>query len=325
MTNIATTATVIDHSSDAAFRTWVAEIISTFTSVLTLVQTSDTGQINTSTVTRPGGTNASAGYAIFRFSDTLQATAPVFIRMDFGNAANATTQPQMWITVGTSTNGAGTITGTKTLTQTVVNPLAPTSTVTSCTSRYVCNMTLGYVGLAWKQNGLGSTNVFYGGFQIFRSNDTSGAPSGDSIQVLANGLPAVATFPTAMPPGNTNSTGFVQCLSYSTLLIYPPGPSNGNYWHSSGGESTSPLPFNIVSTAVGGNSQVFPVVYMSPVLSYSAYNCYGILAEQPIGSTFTTTLVGSTPLTFISVGQPWGAAYLGVVSTSAAGFNMLWQ
>lgn len=323
MANTATTSNVIDHTSDAGFRAWVSEIITTLTSTLTLVQTADTGQINTSTVTRPS-TNASAGYAIFRFSDTLQATSPVFIRMDFGTGSSAT-GPQFWITVGTATNGAGTLTGHVTLTQACTYPTTPSSTITAYSSRWVVNMTLGYVGLAWKQGGNGGTTTFWGGFQIFRSNDNTGSPTGDAIIMLTNGQPATATFPTSMPVGVTNSMGYVQCLSYLTNLVYPPTPSNGNLWFSSGGNSSAPLPFNIVSTAYNSNAQVFQLVYMTPVLAMSAFNCYGILNEETLGSSFSTALVGTTALTFLSIGQPWGSTYLGAVSTSAAGFCMLWQ
>jgi hypothetical protein len=322
MVNIATTATVIDHSSDAAFRTWVAEIITTLSTTLTLTQTSDTGQINTATVTRPASTNQSAGYAIFRFSDTLQSTSPIFIRIDFGNA-NSTTQPQFWVTLSNATDGAGTLNGSvKTLTQACLYPTAPSSTVTSYTSRYCVNMSLGYVGLAWKFGGNGGTTYFWGGFQIYRSNDSSGNPTGDAVMLIANSSPSTATFPTSMPSGTTSYMGYMQCMSFLTNQVFPTSsPSNGNMWTY----GTNAMPLGESSTASGSNFTALPVIYRTPQYAYSAFNFYGLLAEFPLGSTVSLAMIGSTPLTFISLGQPWGSSYLGQQSSSISTFAMLWQ
>lgn len=88
--------TAVAHSSDATFRTWVAEVIAQLLAV-GLTQTADTGQIDTATATRPG-TNTSGGYAIFRFNDTAHSTTPIFFKLEFGTASSAAV-PQMWITV----------------------------------------------------------------------------------------------------------------------------------------------------------------------------------------------------------------------------------
>jgi hypothetical protein len=52
------------------------------------------------------------GYRIYRMADSLQATAPVFMRLDFGSANAGTLIPNIWPTIGTGSNGSGTITGT---------------------------------------------------------------------------------------------------------------------------------------------------------------------------------------------------------------------
>ena len=44
-------------------------------------------------------------------NDALAATAPVFMRIDFGSNWNSQPCPGIWITIGTGSNGAGTITG----------------------------------------------------------------------------------------------------------------------------------------------------------------------------------------------------------------------
>lgn len=103
-----TNLAAIAHSSDADYRAWIIAFHAALTAV-GMVQTSDTGQVNTATVTRPA-TNTSNAYSIWRFDDTLQATAPIFIRFDFGTHASANI-PRIQLTIGTGSNGSGTITG----------------------------------------------------------------------------------------------------------------------------------------------------------------------------------------------------------------------
>lgn len=94
---------------DADFRSWGSGLSAQFAAV-GLVKTADTGQIDWSTVLKPSATVQQRGYEIWRFNDALQATKPVFIRIDFGSGAGASL-PGLWVTVGTGTNGAGTLTG----------------------------------------------------------------------------------------------------------------------------------------------------------------------------------------------------------------------
>lgn len=91
-------------TSDAVLRTQ----LTTFRDILVtcgLVQTSDTGQIDLATVTRPGGVGE-IGIFIFRFNDALQSTAPVFLRVRCYQFS-ATGCWGFTILVGTGTDGAG--------------------------------------------------------------------------------------------------------------------------------------------------------------------------------------------------------------------------
>lgn len=105
-------ALTLDNSSDASFRSW-GSAISAALATIGLVQTADTGQINWTTVTRPTANNAAQGYEIWRFDDTLQATRPVYLKIEYGagGASVAGAAPGLFLTVGSGTNGAGTITG----------------------------------------------------------------------------------------------------------------------------------------------------------------------------------------------------------------------
>jgi hypothetical protein len=62
--------------------------------------------------------NLNFGFQIWRFNDTLQATAPFFFKIEY---ANSTGFLQVTITVGNSTNGAGTITGAGVLPRVTIN------------------------------------------------------------------------------------------------------------------------------------------------------------------------------------------------------------
>jgi hypothetical protein len=312
----ASTSTVIDQTSDAAFRTWVAEIITQLVTTCGVTQTTDTGQINTSTVTRATA-NTAAGNVILKFNDTLQSTSAVFIKLEFGSAA-ANTTPQMWITIGTGSNGSGTLTGTTSVRAAVLNGNAPSSTTTSYTSRYIYNSTFGYLGLIFKIGSSGTAGVGQGGFVLFRSNDATGASTGDSVNLITNSGTA---------SGATNSTtaAVMQCLSFGSSAMFPSTVANGVFWAAGGANGTNIMPFNLASTTTGGNSYVSPVYYMTPVPSVSAFNCVGLLSEAALGSTFSAALVGSTSLTFLSVQTPFGGAFFGGANISTDAFCMLWQ
>jgi len=71
----------------------------------------DAGQVDVATMNFPGVNNTVAGYEMRQFTDALQATAPVYIKLEPGRGAAATTMC-IYITIGTGQDGAGNITGT---------------------------------------------------------------------------------------------------------------------------------------------------------------------------------------------------------------------
>lgn len=75
-----------------------------------LVQTSDTGQTANASFPAATGTSQSLGYQVWRMGDTLQSTAPVFMKFEIGSGT-ALNNPSIWLTIGTGSDGAGAITG----------------------------------------------------------------------------------------------------------------------------------------------------------------------------------------------------------------------
>lgn len=311
----ASTSTVLDQSTDAAFRIWVQEIITQLVSTCGITQTADTGQINTATVTRAAVVNTAAGYVILRFNDTLQATVPVFIKLEFGSGATQPTAAQMFITLGTGSNGSGTLTGTTTTRVACGNGQIAGSLVTSFTSRFVYNSTFGYLGCAWKQNAetTAGTNGFHGGFVVFRSNDTTGAANADGVVLITNSTTLVGV----------NNGAFMQSIGFAAATAYPPTLANGaSFLGANGGNG---FPFGLTTSTQAGNSYTVPVLYMVPIINVSACNSLPLIAEAAIGSSFTETLVGSTSVTLLSCGGMFGGGSAGLFGPSGAlSFSMLW-
>lgn len=98
-------------TSDAHFRQWGSDLHAAFLGA-GLTQTADTGQIDWVTVTRPTGANTTAGSEMWRFNDSLQATAPIFIKVDFRSGSNSSgNNVGVQIQVGTGSDGALSLTG----------------------------------------------------------------------------------------------------------------------------------------------------------------------------------------------------------------------
>jgi hypothetical protein len=96
------------NASTATFRAW-GKALSDALEAMGFIKTADTGQIDWTAVNVPG-VGTYAGYEIRRLSDTLQATTPVYAKIEYGTGSSAT-YPKMQITVGRAVDGAGNLVG----------------------------------------------------------------------------------------------------------------------------------------------------------------------------------------------------------------------
>ena len=302
--------TVVDHSSDAGFRTWGAEFHAQLVAIgLTL--TSDTGQINWTTVTRPASLGV-GGYEIWRFNDTLQSTTPIFIKLEYGTSYQAA-MPGIWITVGQGSSGAGAITGVTSSRFTTLHTAAaagPTivSTSTSYVSRFCYNATLGFFGFAWKYaSTTGVPNCCTAFASVFRSNDSTGAATSTTVNVLAYGIFGYGY--------SVANYGTMQSINYTTGLLYPQ-TGTLQWWGNH--------PFALTSTVNGSNISVDPVFYVTPSPVISVCLGRALKTEVPQGTAISATLVGSTPHTYIQVGVPF-STYSFTDVTSYAGQDLVGQ
>lgn len=209
------------NSSDAIFRLWINEIHNSLIA-FGWVQTSDTGQINFSTVTAPSGAGVYQGYAVYRMADSLQATCAVFMRLDFGEAS-AVDQPSLKIKVGIgSTDGAGTLTGNLS-TQVTCN-----GNTTSSASTFNCRTagtTSSFRMQMWGTSfaGLGWTVA------IERDLDTSGAETSLGVNILIsyNNAPTTSVF-TSQFLELAGGTGPVETKWYGMVSTQSSQSGGGN-------------------------------------------------------------------------------------------------
>lgn len=172
-------------SSDADFQTWYLGIHAQLTAC-GLVQTSDTGQMG-ATVAKPTVVTTAAGFRMYRFSDTLQSTFPVLLKVEFG-VAGAVDRPSLWLTVGTASNGAGTLTGVQVSTRR--QSLASLSMASGATLQSYCSGDGGRVMLFTNANPSSSS---YGiGLMVDRLRDGSGAAQGDGVSIINSGSGATS-------------------------------------------------------------------------------------------------------------------------------------
>ena len=290
MTTVVTT-TPVEHSSDATFRVWAAEVIAQLLAV-GITQTADTGQINTGTATRPG-TNTNGGYAIFRFNDSMQGTAPIFFRIDFGTGVVAT-GPRMQLTVGTGSNGSGTITGIGRTVIIIGNVNAPASTVTNYGFR-ICYVD-GFLGFMWKLGATVGTTTALGFFAICRSVDSAGAATAEAATIYV---------------GNSNPS--VQQVQYT--LGTSVAMSAGSSSLICGGFTTS---------LVGGAAQVFRHYHAMPKVVPNKYLMTVLSAEIGNNTTFTAQPITTTSHTYISGGAN-GVQTVGLPAAAGQVIAMMWE
>lgn len=297
MTTWAST-TRVRHDSDATFREWGSEFAAALLAV-GLTQTADTGQINWTTVTRPG-VNTNGGYEIWRFNDAQQSTAPIFMRIDYGTGSNAQS-PRIMFTVGTGSNGSGTITGTALTSSFSTNAIASAQTSDTTRNTVMCYVD-GFFGFNWKQ-----ASSAEGSFFVARTVDNTGAATATGAIVFWG----------AGAPGSGFGTQALRfaatALAFTRQTTVP-------------GTALCLNPQLVTTSTVAGNNQAFLAWTITPQVTPVVGVCGVLDAELTTNATFTEALIGSTPRTYIGWAPAGGAA--GPVSAGGTGglkFAMLWE
>jgi hypothetical protein len=245
-----TFSTVPTISNTTAFRVWGLAWSTALQAADALQKTSDTGQVDWSTVTAPVSTNAAAGYEIYRFKDSLQSTAPIFLKIEFGSGSTASTASEIWVTVGTGSDGAGTITGTffagaPPSTAVIANRIAIFGNAgmqsASSTASYINGDSATLAIFAYPvQTGVSTSTGAL--FVLERTRDFAGSPTGEGYLALSSTSFGGSSTGT-MCPASYISNGYTTSGSYTTIRA----------WHA-GNSGTFPT-----TLLVGGNLQAQPV------------------------------------------------------------------
>lgn len=309
----ASTATPMNFTTAVGYTAMAAELYSIIFSTLGITQTADTGQLSaTPTLTLPTATNQVSGFWIGRFNDSLQATAPIFFKLEIGSGASIT-EFQIILTVGTGSNGTGTITGTGAGVLTRVECCANTaalSTTTNYITRACYSAADGIFWIKYKEGSTSAPNSSMGGFAIFRDVNSAGAPQGNAVMFLTNAASATS--------GISNAPGSLQALSFLNATVYNTGSFPSTNWAAT-------FPLALAATAFGGNIYGGPIWQFTPVPGISNAGQMMLISEVPLGTTISLTIIGSTPHTYIQAGCIHGGSAISSNVSSTYGICCLWE
>jgi hypothetical protein len=288
----ATTTVIMSNSSNANFRAWGSWMSSTLTT-LGFPKTADTGQVDWTTVTAPGAGSTSSGYEIRTFNDSLQSTSAVYFKLEWGSGTNAST-PQMWITVGSGSDGAGTITGSATVARaTITNgAFVATSSLTTPSYAFADSAGTGFAFAMWPSGDTSSNAGWVFGLERWRDSSGSALSAGVTCYQSCSGNSAgTAAFQRTI----CYLGGATQASGATTMLVLVPNTSytNAAFFTASQGTTLYPQPvWSAWHQRLYGPSQLFLALGQSDVSS---------------GSTFSVNHYG-TSRTFLSLG-PGHATY----------------
>lgn len=261
------TTSTFNHASqttgDADWRVLVAAISDALTTV-GFIKSADTGQINTGTTTRPSS-GAYAGYEIRYFNDSLHASKPCYVKFEYGRGtSNAASALTIRVTVGSGTNGSGTINGTTYFAQLEIpyqNNFGPAGTY----QWYICAED-GYVAIA-------------------------------AARGMINGQWFWSLCRTSGDDGEHNSEGFLMYYAGPTLVRQRYITTEVN-----DASAVAFIPGNVSSLGVGGDKQVLRHYAVQPTIRcVPHFLCY-ISADIGNESTFSETPSGSRSRTFLTLG-----------------------
>ncbi len=174
------------NDTDAHFRAWGSALSVALTAVgltnITSTITSATaingiGGPTWANITKPGAVDTYPGYEVFRFSDTHQATHPIFIKIEYGTCHAGVNVPGIRLTVGRAINTAdGTFTGNISAVMATTTPA-----VAGSSTAYDCFIS----GDTDRMNVTMFVNSTSYGFAFFveRTKDDTGATTNESVDI----------------------------------------------------------------------------------------------------------------------------------------------
>lgn len=229
-------------NSVAEFRKW-ASLVDAMILACGWVQTADTGQSDPATLTVPGTNSTAAGYRLYSLDDALAGAAPVLLKVEWGRGTGATA-PAVWFTIGTGSDGAGTITGTL---QPRTAPALVSSGATVEVASYASGDGSSLNLTMWPT----STSVAMWLLRIERSRTLSGEPTIAGLAITIGGLSG-KTARTIAHGGAPGSSGDALGEYQSTTL---PQSINGS-------SNTPSAPGSLSQDGV--TAPIYPIMHAAP-------------------------------------------------------------
>lgn len=205
------TTTVPRSNSNAEFQAWGSQISAAIANC-GLIKESDANvgtQINWATVAAPNAATQSRGYEIYRFDDAMQATTPVYFKLEYGSGSSNTI-PGLWLTVGSGANGSGNVTGNTTTRQTIVSL---TSAVAKTSYYSGANNRLCFVFCA------GGTTQEQMTMGLERTLDANGAVTADGLAIILSN--SFTKFQALWTPTTGNVTAWESTFGVLTPSTIP--------------------------------------------------------------------------------------------------------
>jgi hypothetical protein len=261
-----------NNTTNAQFQAWGSTISNAISNSGWLIATGVGTQINWATVAAPGASNTAQGYEIWKMNDSLQGTAPIYLKIEYGSGG-ASAGPGLWVTLGNGANATGNITGNTS------QRYAFYSTATSATT-YPSNFS--------GANNRFAMNLFTGSpnnigliFGVERTLDANGTPT-------ATGLLIFGGF------GSTHNQ-----------VTWTPTTGNTTVWETSWGFLTPDVTFNTGLTmgVVGQQIAAYPCFF-----NYGPFFPPGSLFLCYFNGEFSTSGVltmpfGNTTITYAPLGN----------------------
>lgn len=290
----ATTNAVLDYSTDTGYRNLIIDFHNLI-STAGLVQTSDTGQVNTTTVTRTTGPTPNA-YSIWR-----NPNSTMYFKFQFGNLGiNGNTQPGMMMQVGEGSSGAGALTGAVSTAAYMTNGSSSTVVSTSTPYTSYCCVTNDFFGLIWKASarwvGSGSVSA-WASCAAFKSVTLAQAVTTEAFMLLRNTRDAAS--PSTLSGATMQSVDRSPATTYAITDSFCIIPGATASQPTDGLDSSGN---NIIYMHWGNGPGPIPSLFTCTVRS-------GVVADL---ATFSATLFGSTAHTYIMVGNQgagWGDGF----------------
>lgn len=290
-------------------KTWITSFFNNL-AACGLVQTSDTGQLDPSTIAAVPAAGSYFGYRVYRFNDTQQSNKPVFLRFaPYVGSYGGANCGGVAVTIGFATDGAGNITGANTGLLNFFNGTAgsqrtETATATPC---YAVHGE-GYFGLclhlARCNSSYAQNSMLF--LTVTRPLNSSNAPTADGIIVS---LPKAAYSTNT----NSNSAATIDLLLRTAYLSSAMGTFNSQLTPFVGGQDAA---------AAGGNTQIQRTFYLAPAVKPNPALALYWGTSMPVGDQFDVAVDGVTR-TYITLGTNTGAQS-DIASGNASAFAMLW-